>query len=271
MPEIKRLGLIAGRGELPVLVARAAKQKGIEIVTIAFTQEIAQRLLPYSKAVYNYGVGQAGKIIRTLKREGVEYVTILGKVDKSIIFNRFSLDWRALRSIGRIARRTDESLSSIIREELNKDGLQLLDQTFFLQDYLVKEGVLTSREPNQQEWLDIRFGYRLAKEIGRLEIGQTVVVKDGTILAVEAIEGTDEAIKRGCHWSNGNAVVVKVSRPQQDLQLDVPTIGSQTIEIMKAGKATVLALEARKTLIVDPPRVISLANDALISIVGIAD
>jgi hypothetical protein len=269
MGEIKRLGLIAGKGKLPILAAKAAKEKGIEIVAIALTDSIGEELIPFSEKVFIFSVGQAGKIINTLKQEQVRYVIILGKVDKGVIFNKFCLDWRALRSIRRVVSRNDESLFLVIKEELGKDGLQLLNQTLFLEDYLIKKGVLTKRQPTNNEWRDIEFGYRLAKEIGRLDIGQTVVVKDRAVLAVEAMEGTDEAIRRGCHLGNGNTVVVKVSRPQQDFLLDVPTVGSGTIETMKAGKATVLALEAEKTLVIDLKKMVSLANQADISIVGI--
>ena len=267
--DIKKLGLIAGKGKLPVLVANAAKEKAIEIISIAFSEQIGDELRPFSQKVYHYGVGQAEKIINTLKQEGVEYVIILGKVDKGIIFNKFSFDWRALKSLGRIRSGSDESLFSAIKEELGKDGLKLLDQTLFLQDYLAKKGVLTSRRPTNKEWQDVEFGFQIAKEIGRLDIGQTIVVKDRTVLAVEAIEGTDEAIRRGCYFSNGNAVVVKVSRPHQDFLLDAPTVGSQTIETMKEGRASVLALEAGKTLIVDLAKMIYQADLANIAIVGI--
>lgn len=267
--KIKKLGLIAGGGKLPVLAANAAREKNIEIITIAFTEQIGAELRPYSEKVHNYGVGQATKIINTLKQEGVEYVIILGKVDKGIIFNKFSLDWRALQSLIRIKRGSDESLFSAIKEELSKDGLKLLDQTLFLKDYLIKKGVMTQRKPTNKEWRDIEFGFRVAKEIGRLDIGQTIVVKDGTVLAVEAIEGTDDAIRRGCQFSNGSAIVVKVSRPLQDFLLDAPTVGSETIERMKEGEASVLALEVEKTLAIDLKKMIHLADQAGISIVGV--
>lgn len=267
----KKLGLIAGRGKLPILAANAAKNKDIEIISIAFTDQIGDELRPYSKKVYNYGVGQSGKIINTLKQEGVEHVIILGKVDKGIIFNKLSLDWRALKSLVRIKSGSDESLFSAIKEELGKDGLKLLDQTLFLRDYLITKGIMTRRKPTNKEWLDIEFGFRVAKEIGRLDIGQTIVVKDKTVLAVESIEGTDEAIRRGCHFSNGSAIVVKVSRPLQDFLLDAPTVGTQTIEPMKEGRAAVLALEAEKTLVIDLKKMIYLADQANISIVGIQE
>lgn len=265
----KKLGLIAGRGKTPILVAQAAHSQGTQVISIALEDRIGKEMESFSHKVYSYSVGQTNKIIKTLRNEGVREVAILGKVDKRILLKPWKLDWRAIRSLKRVMERGDDKLFRIIQEEMAKDGLELIDQTRFLDQLLVRKGTLARREPIAKEWEDIRFGFRMAKEIGALDIGQTVVVKDRTILAVEAIEGTDEAIRRGCRLGQERAIVVKVSRPGQDFRLDVPTVGAMTLQVMREGKAAALALEAEKTLVVDLKEVVKLADEASIAIVAI--
>lgn len=264
-----KIGLIAGHGKLPLVLAEAAFNRGIEIIAVALNDRIVEDLRPFSQKVYSFGIGQTNKIIKTLRNEGVKEVTILGKVDKSVLLKPWKLDWRAIRTLRALRHHGDDNLFLAIKGELERDGLHLVDQTHFLKELLVKKGVFTRRSPTPQEWQDIEYGFKLAKEIGRLDIGQTVVVKGKTILAVEAIEGTDETIRRGCLLGQAGAIVVKVSRPQQDFRLDVPTVGNQTLEVMREGKAVVLALEAEKTLVVDLNEVVALADAAAISLVAL--
>ncbi|MBI2876475.1 MAG: UDP-2,3-diacylglucosamine diphosphatase LpxI [Candidatus Tectomicrobia bacterium] len=264
-----KIGLIAGQGKLPVVLAQAASDRGFEVIAVALSSQMVEELRPFVRKVYSLGIGQTNKIIKTLCNEGVKEVTILGSVDRSVLLKPWKFDWRAIRSLRRIPHYGDDNLFQVIKEELAKDGLQLVDQTHFLRGFLIKKGVLTRRSPTSQEWQDIEYGFQLAKEIGRLDIGQTVVVKGKTVLAVEAIEGTDEAIRRGCRLAQAGAIVVKVSRPQQDFRLDVPTVGNQTIQVMREGKAIALALEAERTLVVDLQEVVSLADAALISVVAL--
>jgi len=266
---VKKLGLIAGGGKTAILVAQAAHGQGVEVVSIALDEKVREELERFSRKVYSYSAGQTDKIIKTLRNEGVKEVAILGKVDKKVLLKPWKLDWRAIRSLKRVMEYGDDKLFKIIQEELAKDGLELVDQTRFLEGLLVKKGTLTLREPTKKEWEDIRFGFRMAKKIGGLDIGQTIVVKDKTVLAVEAIEGTDEAIRRGCCLGQERAIVAKVSRPDQDFRLDVPTVGVTTIEVMREGKAVALALEAEKTLVLDIKELVYLAEEASIAIVAL--
>ena len=265
----QKIGLIAGRGKMPILVAQAAQSQGMKVISIALEEKIKSELESFSHKVYAYNVGQTNKIIKTLRSEEVREVAILGKVDKRILLKPWKLDWRAIRTLKRVMERGDDKLFNLIREELAKDGLELIDQTRFLNELLAKKGTLGLKEPTRKEWEDIRFGFRMAKEVGALDIGQTVVVKDKTILAVEAIEGTDEAIRRGCRMGQEGAIVAKVSRPRQDFRLDVPTVGTKTLQVMREGKAAALALEAEKTLVVDLKEVVKVADEASIAIVAL--
>lgn len=264
-----KIGLIAGQGRLPLVLAQAAFNRGIEIITVALNDRIGEDLRPFSRKVYSFGIGQTNKIIKTLRSEGVTEVTILGKVDKSVLLKPWRLDWRAIRTLRALRHHGDDNLFLAIQQELEKDDLHLVDQTHFLKELLIQKGVFTRRSPTPQEWQDIEYGFQLAKEIGRLDIGQTVVVKGKTILAVEAIEGTDETIRRGCRLGQAGAIVVKVSRPQQDFRLDVPTVGNQTLEVMRECKAAALALEAEKTLVVNLKEMVALADAAAISVVAL--
>ena len=262
------IGLVAGEGELPPILARAILVRGREIVAIALCEQAYARLYPLVHNLYSFGAGQGNKIIGTLKREGVRELVIIGKVSKEVLFHRWRLDSRALRVLRRAGSFRDDALLTEVIREFESEGIRVVEQSHFIPELCPKGGVLTQRRPTRREWRDIEYGFSAARGVGKLGIGQTIVVKRGTVLAVEGMEGTDETIMRGCRLAQEGAVVVKVSRPGQDLRLDMPTVGIQTLEVMRAGKATVLAIEAGKTLVVDGEGFVQAADEAGISAVA---
>ncbi|RMF90741.1 MAG: LpxI family protein [Nitrospinota bacterium] len=265
----KRLGLLAGGGELPLLVARAARAQGYSVVSIALTDTTPTALQGISERMYRLSPGQAHRILSTLRQERISEVLLIGKVNKEILFERFRFDLRALRLLFRLPNRDDDTILAAIVTELEGEGFHVLPPLHFLADQVPSKGVLTRRRPTRREWADIEYGVPLAREIGRLGIGQTIVVRDQMVLAVEALEGTDETIRRGCALGKEGAVVVKVSRPQQDLRLDMPTVGLQTIRCLAEGKAAALAIEAEKTLLVHGEEMLEEAERAGLSVVAV--
>ncbi len=263
---IKRLGLIAGSGSLPSILASEASSIGAQVVSIAFTEESAKLLKPFSVSVYRYGIGEAGKILKCLKNEGVRDVALVGKVEKRLLFQNLKFDLRAIKILSRLINKNDDTIMHAIVKELEGEGINVVDQMLFLKKLFPSKGLLTKNTSNDRESKDIEYGFKIAKDIAGLDIGQTVVVKDRAVLAVEAIEGTDEAIQRGCGLCNGGAVVVKVAKPGQDPRFDVPTIGINTIENMIKGKASALAIEADKTMVVNMDDVIKMAEENGVSI-----
>lgn len=264
-----RIGLIAGIGVLPALAAQSAAALGYRIVAVALADEVAGSLNPHCDRVYRYGIGEAGRIFESFKAEGIDRVVIVGRVNKDVIFSRPRFDLRALAFLRGARNKNDDHLMAGIAREFEKEGICLLDQRSFLKEFCPGRGILTARPPTQEEWRDIAYGFALAKKVGELEIGQTVVVKNQAVLAVEAIEGTDQAISRGCALGKEGAVVVKVSRPDQDMRWDIPTVGTRTIELIATGRGTALAIEAECTLVVNLPAVVETADRAGLSLVAV--
>lgn len=252
-------------------VAAEARLKGYRVHAIGL-EPLADRSL--SSVVENVdwiNVGKLGKIIDALKKAGVAQVVMAGKVPKSLLYKSgITPDLRAAKVIFSLKDRKDDSILLAVTRELEKDGISLLNTTDFASRLLAPEGVLTKKGPQRSEWKDIEFGWAVAKEIGRLDIGQTVAVKDGAVMAVEAIEGTDEAIRRGGKLAGPGAVIIKVSKPQQDLRFDVPVVGLETIQAMRDCNARVLAVEAGKSILLDRTKMVSQAEGLNISIVGVA-
>jgi DUF1009 family protein len=261
--------MIAGAGEFPVLIARQAHQEGWDLPTVALSEQVAAALAPYCRTLIQYGPGQITKILRALRQHDVRRVVIVGKVRKQFLFERPRLDWRALRVLSRVRDYRDRALFDAISAELAQDGLEVVEQTQLLGHLLTPAGVMTTRRPSGREWEDIRFGFEQAKRIVAMDIGQTIVVCQRTVLSVEAAEGTDAAIRRGCEQSRRGAVVVKVSRPQQDTRFDIPVVGPHTLEVLIAGQATVLALEAGSTFMLHRAVLIETANAHRITLVGV--
>lgn len=259
---METVGLFAGVGNLPVEFMRAAKSLGHRVVVIAVVDGVAPELAKEADIYYEINVAKLDKIIKTMKREGVAHVTMIGKVTKEILFKGLKFpDLRAIKLLAKLRNRKDDTIMLAIVDELAKDGLEVVDQTRYLKPLMPPVGVLTKRHPTEKEEADIRFGFATAKAIGGMDIGQTVVVKHTAVMAVEAIEGTDACIRRGGQLGRGEAVVVKVAKPNQDPRFDVPAVGKDTIQSMLDSQCTVLAMEAGRTLFVEQDEVLRLANE----------
>ncbi|WP_456433116.1 LpxI family protein [Thermosulfuriphilus sp.] len=264
-----KIGLVAGGGKFPVLFAQEATRQGYEVVCVAHQGESDPVLEEVCDRLYWIKLGQLGRLIKAFKKEGVTEVAFLGRITKTRIFRDVRPDLQALLLWRKIKDRHDDAILRAVAAELEKEGIRVVESTRFLKELFMPEGILTKRKPSQDQWEDIAFGYRMARAIGQLDIGQCVVVKDRTVLAVEAIEGTDETIRRGGGLCEKGAVVVKVVKPSQDRRFDLPSVGLKTIQTMAEVRAEVLAVEAREALFFDRPEAINLANKVGICIVGI--
>ncbi len=265
----ERIGLIAGNGRFPLLFAEAARQAGIEVVAVAHHHETPDEIAGLVPHVTWVRVGELGKIIRTFKQAGVVRAVMAGGIRKPRQLSDFRPDFRGAAFIAKTRSLRDDVLLRGIAAELESDGITIVESTLFLGDLVPRAGTLTRKAPKTREWEDVRFGLEVARAIGRFEIGQSVVVKRRTVLAVEGIEGTDAAIRRGGELGRGGVVVVKVSKPGQDLRFDVPAVGMTTIDVMREVGARVLALEAGRTLMIDRADVVHAADAAGIAIVAI--
>jgi hypothetical protein len=266
---VKTVGLIAGRGSLPRIVAEDAKRQGYRVVVIALEPLADASFGHFADVVEKVNVGKLGKIFDALRHNGASEAVMAGKVSKGLMYKGgIKPDLRAVSLLMRLKDRSDDTIMLAITDELKKEGIKLLKTTDFCSDILVAEGVLTKTKPHKDEWKDIEFGFRMARELGRLDIGQTVVVKDMAVMAVEAIEGTDRAIKRGGKLAGDGAVVVKCAKPGQDLRFDVPAVGMDTVRTMMEVDARVLALEAGRTLFMDREKALAEADEAGIAVVG---
>jgi DUF1009 family protein len=266
---MKKLGIIAGSGQLPAAIASEARSMGYTVVAVGLEPLAERSLAEATDEMHWINVGKLGAIIDTLKKSGVNRAVMAGKVPKALIYkSRVTPDLRAVKVLFSLHDRKDDSILLAITRELEKDGITLLKTTDFTAGLLTPEGVLTRKHPSEGEWGDITFGWEVAKEIGKLDIGQTVVVKNRAVMAIEAIEGTDEAIRRGGELASEGAVVVKVSKPRQDMRFDVPVVGLDTLRTMIKVKARVLAVEAKKSILLDREKMIDKAQRARITIVG---
>jgi len=261
------IGLIAGAGDIPVYFARKAKERGIHLISVSFTEAIGETLAPYVEKNYCISPVKAGKIFKTFEDTHVRDVLILGKVDKEMIFRPQMFDMFSLKFVMSLATSQDKTILTRIIEEIEGRGYTVLDQMTFMKELYPSAGVLTRAKPSKKALADIESGFPIAKYMADQEIGQTLVMKEGTVIAVEAVEGTDQAIERGCRLSRGGCTVIKVSRTNQDYRYDSPGIGPQTIEKLVAGGAGVLALEAGRVMVIERERVVERANAAGLSIV----
>lgn len=269
---MESIGLLAGIGTLPVEFLQAVKSQGYRVVTVAVIPGIDPRLKELSDAYYDISAFKLNKIIKTLLQEQVKEVTLLGKVTKEWLYKDHVLpDLRAIKVLNRLRKMDfkDDTITLAIVDELAKDGISVLDQTKYLRPLMPGPQVFTKKSPSESEWKDIAFGFKAAKLIGGMDLGQTVVVKNQAVMAVEAIEGTDACIKRGGALGRKGSVVVKTAKPNQDPRFDVPAIGLTTIESMKEGNCSVLAIEAYRTLFAQKDEVLSAANKAGIVIVAV--
>jgi UDP-2,3-diacylglucosamine hydrolase len=266
---MQKIGLIAGNGEFPLEFAKAAKRQGLTVVAVAHEGETQPELAQWTDTIVWIKVGQLGKLIKAFQEHGVRDVLMAGGIKKTRLFDGGLPDLRGAALLARMLAKKDDSILRAVAEELESEGITVRESTLYLDSLLAPPGVLTKRKPSKDEWKDIAFGWQMAKEIGRLDIGQTVVVKDQAVLAVEAIEGTDEAIRRGGKLCREGAVVVKICKPQQDLRFDLPATGLQTVRSMAEVKASCLAIEAGRTIMIQQEAVLNEANAAGITIVAL--
>ena len=265
----ERIGLIAGNGRFPIIFADNARRLGYHVSAVAHEGETEPELAGHVDRIHWIKIGQLNKLIKAFKEDNVHQTVMLGGIKKTHMFTTLRPDFRTLALAARVALWKDDDILRELAKELEREGIAICESTFGLEGILVEEGTLTARTPSEKEWEDIRYGWEVAQEIGRLDIGQCVVIKDRVVVAVEAVEGTDGAIKRGGDLAKEGAVVVKRSKPQQDLRFDLPTVGPRTIEVMASVKASVLAIEAGRTILLDREIMLDKARSARIAIVGI--
>jgi DUF1009 family protein len=265
----ERIGLIAGNGRFPIIFADNARKLGYHVSAVAHEGETEPELAGHVDRIHWIKIGQLNKLIKAFKEDGVHQAVMLGGIKKTHVFTTLRPDFRTLALATRVALWKDDDILRELAKELEREGIAICESTFGLEGILVEEGTLTARAPSEKEWEDIRYGWEVAHDIGRLDIGQCVVIKDRVVVAVEAVEGTDGAIKRGGDLAKGGAVVVKRSKPQQDLRFDLPAVGPRTIEVMASVKASVLAIEAGRTILLDREIMLEKAKSARIAIVGI--
>jgi len=267
--EIRRIGLIAGNGRLPFLFARAARVQGIEVVAVAVRGDASPLLCPFVTRMKWFAIGQVREGLAYFHEQGVKQVIMAGQVSQRNLFNgAISSDDELKKFFAALQDRKADTIFRAVTELLANNGLEVLDSTLLLKAFLAPAGTLTKRGPTPQELADIEFGRTIAKAMGGLDVGQTVVVKQKAIVAIEAMEGTDRCIARGGIIAREGAVVVKTSKPHQDARFDVPVIGPRTIAVMAKAKSSCLGIEAEKTLILDREKCIRMANHAGICIVS---
>ncbi|MEK6289330.1 MAG: UDP-2,3-diacylglucosamine diphosphatase LpxI [Acidobacteriota bacterium] len=265
-----KYGLIAGNGRFPFLVLEGARQQGVEMVVAAIKEETSSEIEQRAAKVEWMGVGQLGRLIRLFKNEEVTHVIMAGQVKHHQIFRLNALpDLRMVRLLARLSTKNTDSLINAVADELAREGITLVDSTTFLESLLAPRAVLTRRSPTKEERADIDYGLGVAREIGRLDLGQTIAVKDRAVVAIEAMEGTDAVIVRAGEVTRGKPfVVVKMAKPDQDMRFDVPVIGLPTIENMARAGSTAIQVTAGKTLLFDKEDLIVLADKSGIVVVG---
>ncbi|MBW1712035.1 MAG: UDP-2,3-diacylglucosamine diphosphatase LpxI [Deltaproteobacteria bacterium] len=268
----QKVGIVAGGGQFPVLLCRAARDQGRQVVVTALEGDADPRLTQEADELTWFKLGQLGKIIATFRQAGVDQAVMAGSVTKGQIFSgKWRPDRKFLSILPRIRSLHDDSVLRLFAEILTEEGISVLDSTFLLPSLLTPPGRLTKRRPTKREFKDADYGFRLAKDLGRFDIGQCIVVRLGGVLAVEAQEGTDETIRRGGRLGQGRAVVVKVAKPHQDLRFDLPSVGLTTIQTMKDSGCTALVLEAGRTLCFDRQEMVALADKYGIAVLAMEE
>jgi len=257
------------------LFAKGARDNNVHIVAVGIEGETSPEIEQYVEKLYWIGIAQIGKLIKIFKQENISKAVMAGGLTKTNMFSslrnlRFLPDLRTINLWYRnVKKRDDHSLLGAVADELLKDGIELQNSTLYVPQLLAPKGILTKKQPTEKEMEDIQFGWPIAKEIARLGIGQCIVIKEKVILAVEALEGTDEAIRRGGNLGKGDIVVIKVSKHDFDPRFDIPSVGLETIKTLKESSASVLALEAERTLVLDIEETIKAADSSNIAIVGL--
>ncbi len=262
-------GLIAGDGILPVKMAQYAKENGFEVICISLANDNVSQLKKYCSKVYSCHPGEINKIEKIIKDEEIKQITFLGKVHKRVLLQIHKFDSRAIEMLKTVARLNDDQVMLLIVDEFEKAGVSVLDQTIFIKNLMIPAGVIGKHKPTKEQMDDVNYGFWLAKEMGKIDVGQSVVIKDKMAMAVEAIEGTDVCIKRGAKLAKQGAVIVKVAKPKQDKRFDIPAVGLRTLKTMKRYKANLLAVEANETIIVDQEAVVKYADKHNIVIMAV--
>jgi UDP-2,3-diacylglucosamine hydrolase len=267
----ERIGLIAGNGDFPQLTAAAARRQGLSVVAVAFPEETRPALAGRVDEIHWQHIGELGKLIKTFQRAGVRRAVMAGQIRHKRLFANLKVDWHAVTLLAGLKDKRADSILRAVADSLAKQGIRLESPLPLLAEHMAKPGVLTRRRPTAAEAKDVAFGHRLAKHVAGADIGQTVVVKNQAVLAVEAMEGTDACILRAGQFTrSGGTVVVKVTKPGQDLRFDMPVIGPRTIRSMIKAGASVLAFDAAATLLLQKDLVLSLANRSRLSLIALA-
>lgn len=272
----QKIGLLAGSGRFPITFAEAARKQGHFVYGLGVMGMASDELASICHQYKALPIGRIGKAIRLFNSANIKEVVMAGKINKQVLFKPWRIlqllpDWRTLHMWYCIATKNkkDDTLLLSVISEFERDNITFHSALDYCPELLVKHGFLTRKKPSQQQWKDIHFGWGLAKEMGRLDVGQTVVVNDTAVIAIEAIEGTDSCIRRAGQLCKRGITVVKVAKPQQDMRFDVPTIGVTTLETMREAGANVLAIESDKTILLDQEEVIALADKLGIAIVAV--
>jgi UDP-2,3-diacylglucosamine hydrolase len=267
-PLLDTLGIIAGNGVYPRLLADSARKAGVKkIFAAAFTGETDPALAQHVDLLEWMRVGQLSRLLNLFREQNIHHAIMAGQIAPKNLFD-LRPDWKALLLLGRLKQRNAESIFAAIADELAKVEVDLLPATTFLEDSLAPSGLIAGPKLSRREEEDVDLGWKIANEIARLDIGQTVIAKNGTVVAVEAFEGTNDAIKRGGELARRGAVMVKVAKPNQDMRFDVPVIGVETMRIAAEARLRVIAVQAGKTLLLERDAVVDLGGDAKISIVA---
>jgi DUF1009 family protein len=263
-------GLIAGNGRFPFLVLEGARRAGVAMSVVAIREETDPAIESLAGSIVWVGIGQLGKMLRFFKQEGVTQAIMAGQVKHVQIFSGAIPDLRMLKMFMGLPRRNTDALIGGVANELARDGIELIDSTHFIQDQLAVEGVMSRRKPDAREQQDIEYGLEVAREIARLDLGQTIVVRARACVAVEAMEGTDAAVRRAGELVKGKLTVVKVAKPNQDMRFDVPVVGLPTIDTMAEAGATCLCITAGKTIMFDRDEMLRRAAEKRIAVVAVA-
>jgi DUF1009 family protein len=260
-------GLIAGNGRFPFLVLEGARSQGIDMAVIALKEEASPELEKLTKRLHWVSLGELSKAIELMQREGVHRAVMAGQVKHNKIFSAIRPDWKLAKLLFSLPRKNTDSLIGAVAKVLEEEGIRLVDSTTFLKPLVPDAGVLTCRAPSAEEAASMEYGLQVARQIAGMDIGQTVVIADRACVAVEAMEGTDETIARAARFAEGKKlVVVKASKPHQDMRFDVPVVGLPTVETMKHAGATALAIDATRTLLFDREKLLEFADGAGIAI-----
>jgi hypothetical protein len=269
---MSRIGLIAGNGTFPFLALRGARTLGHDVTVVAVKEEafpeIEEEARRAGADLHWVSLGHLGRCIKVLRSAGISQAVMAGQVKHVRIFSGIVPDLTLLSVLTKLKTRNTDALISAVADVMRAEGIELLDSTVFLEPLLAREGLLTERPPTDEERADFEFGYRIADAIAGLDIGQTIAVKHKAVVAVEAMEGTDEVIGRAGHLAGPGARIIKVAKPNQDMRFDVPVVGLATIQAMRTAGATALSVDASRTLVLDGEHVLASANEGRIAIVG---